>query len=173
MTPQQFFDKYGFAFIVATEGTGLFPSVKAAQAALETGYGRTINIAGNNRVGIKADPTLTGRVISNSTSEVIGGVRKSFTGTGKTYINRTAAIADGANSQTLFRAYMSITESIVDHTKFLRKNARYRNVLSAQTPEAQSTALQTAGYATANNYSATLISIINTYALKKLDEKKK
>ncbi|HPX58991.1 MAG TPA: glucosaminidase domain-containing protein [Bacteroidales bacterium] len=173
MNPKDFFSKYGLAFINGVQGTGLYPSVKAAQAALETGYGKSMKIAGNNMFGIKADTSWRGPVVSNTTREVVNGVSQNFTGTGKIYVNRGEAIADGANIQTLFRAYPSISDSIKDHTDFLLKNKRYENVLKAKTPEEQCNLLQSAGYATATNYAVTLIYIINQYELKKLDEKKK
>ena len=174
MSPSAFFNKYGLSFIVATQGTGLFPSVKAAQAAIETGWGATINEAGNNMFGIKADASWFGQVISNTTKEVVNGITYTYTGTGKIYSSRSAAIAAGVNTVTLFRKYLSVELSIIDHTKFLTKNSRYKTALQQTTPEAQARALQAAGYASATSYANSIISIINTYDLKsKLDEKKK
>lgn len=155
MTPTEFLQKYGNAFAVACLGTGLFPSVKLAQGALESGWGKYT--AGNNMFGIKAagkhSPFWHGDYVSSRTSEYSGGG----------YVSQTSR----------FRKYASIADSIRDHTWFLQQNGRYANVFSAKTPEEQAKALQAAGYATDPNYSGKLISIINTYDLKRFDQKKK
>lgn len=155
MTPTEFLTKFGNAFAVACLGTGLFPSVKLAQAALESGWGKYT--AGNNMFGIKAagkhTPFWHGDYITSRTSEYVDGG----------YVSQ--------NSR--FRKYASIGDSVRDHTYFLQQYGRYAKVFTAQTPEEQAKALQAAGYATDPNYSGKLISIINTYNLKRFDEKKK
>jgi flagellum-specific peptidoglycan hydrolase FlgJ len=172
MIPVEFVKKYTIAVIGAVTGTSLFASVKMAQLALETGWGKSVK--GNNMTGIKADSKWKGKVISFSTREVIGGVSQYFTGTNQVYSSR-AAVPANVSAQTLFRYYDSTTDSIKDHSKFLEQNARYEKagVFSATTPEDQARALQAAGYATDPNYAASLISIINKYNLKELDQKKK
>lgn len=155
MTPREFIQKFGNAFAVACLGTGLFPSVKLAQAALESGWGKYT--AGNNMFGIKASgqhtPYWHGDYVTSRTSEYVNGG----------YVSQ--------NSR--FRKYLTIGDSIKDHNYFLQQYTRYAKVFSAQTPEEQAKALQAAGYATDPNYSGKLISIINTYNLKQFDEKKK
>lgn len=159
--------------VVASANTGVFPSVKMAQAILETGWGKSDHAKSNinNYYGIKADPSWKGKVVSSDTSEVVNGKRQYFTGTGKIYKNRDVAIADGASTVTLFRVYSTAMESHADHIHFLKVNSRYTNngVFSATTAEAQAQALQTAGYATATSYASTLIQIINDNGLKELD----
>lgn len=155
MTPTEFFNKYGNAFAVACLGTGLFPSVKLAQAAVETGWGN--HVVGNNLFGIKAagshTPYWNGDYVTAGTTEYQNGG----------YV--------GQNSN--FRKYASVGDSVKDHTYFLQQYRRYANVFTAKTPEEQANALQNAGYATDPNYAGKLISIINTYNFKRLDEKKK
>lgn len=154
MTPSDFKKKFGDAFAVACLGTGLFPSVKMAQAALESGWGE--KAAGNNLFGIKASGKYTpywhGAYVTSRTSE--------WTGSGYT----------GQTSK--FRKYATIGDSIKDHTLFLQQYSRYAKVFTASTPEEQARALQAAGYATDPNYSSKLISIINTYNFKDYDKKK-
>lgn len=156
MTPTQFISTYQNPVINACIGTRIFPSVKMAQMALETGWGKSI--AANNAFGIKAKgakgPYWNGDVYNAQTKEVING--------------KTISIVDG------FRAYKNVADSIKDHTWFLEQNTRYTagGVFSATTPEAQAQALQKSGYATDPGYASKLISIINQYGLKKLDEKK-
>lgn len=155
--PADFFRQYGPAVIEATAGTNIFPSVKAAQMALETGYGRSK--VGNNMFGIKAtgahSPYWKGALVSAETTEVTAG--------------------QAARLQQPFRQYASVADSIRDHSYFLLANPRYRKagVFSAKTPADQARALQAAGYATDPGYADKLISIINRYGLTSLDEKKK
>lgn len=154
MTPTEFLRTYGSVFSVACLGTGLFPSVKLAQAALESGWGKYT--AGNNMFGIKAagqhTPYWHGSYVSSRTSEYENG----------SYVQQTSK----------FRKYDTIGDSVKDHTYFLQQYRRYKPVFEAKTPEEQAKALQSAGYATDPNYSGKLISIINTYNLKQFDEKK-
>jgi len=155
--PATFIATYRAPIIRSTIGTGIFPSVKMAQAALETGWGKSS--IGNNLFGIKArgnhSPYWKGHAITADTTEYIQG--------------EAGIYKEG------FRVYNSIEDSIRDHTHFLQTNPRYKanNVFAAETPEAQAMALQTAGYATDPNYATKLINIINQHNLKELDEKKK
>lgn len=155
MTPTEFLKKYGDAFVVACEGTKLFPSVKLAQAALESGWGKYA--AGNNLFGIKAagfkSPYWNGDYVTSRTTEYENGQ----------FVPQTSK----------FRKYASISDSIKDHNVFLQTYDRYANVFKANTPEDQAQALQNAGYAGNNpDYARRLINIINTYNLKRFDEKK-
>ena len=156
MTQQEeFFKKNQYAIILGCVGTKIFPSVKAAQAALETGYGK-YPTKGNNFFGIKATgshtPYWTGESTAENTREVIDGKEISI--------------------NTGFRKYATMADSIKDHTYLLTSKSRYAPVLAANTPEDQARALQTCGYATDPNYATSLIWIINKYNLKELDKKK-
>lgn len=155
MTPTEFLKKFGDAFAVACLGSGLFPSVKLAQAAVETGWGN--HIVGNNLFGIKArgdkTPYWNGDYVTACTTEYQIG----------SYIPQ--------NSR--FRKYTTVGDSVKDHTYLLKNEKRYAKVFDAQTPEEQANALQNASYATDPNYAGKLISIINTYNFKRFDEKKK
>ncbi len=167
-----FFAKYGTAVVASTSGTRIFPSVKLAQMALETGYGASIILAAKNCYGIKAGRSWTGRVISNSTFEDAGnGERTNYHGSGKIYKNFDAAIAAGENTYTLFRVYNSVMDSIRDHSALLL-TARYKLAMSATTPEEQARLIKECGYATGHDYANILVSIINKYNLKEWDEKK-
>lgn len=156
MTPSQFIAKYGDLFATVCLGTGLFPSVKLAQAALESGWGRSM--PGNNMFGIKASgaksPYWNGDTVTSGTSEYQGG----------SYVPTTSR----------FRKYPTVGDSIRDHTWFLQKNGRYAaaGVFTASTPEEQARALQRAGYATDPQYASKLIRIIDTYGLRRYDKKK-
>lgn len=158
MTPDEFLKKYGDAFVVACEGTGIFPSVKIAQAALETGWGK--HIVGNNLFGIKATGTHTpywhGDYVNAATNE---------------YDSNGNLVAQNSN----FRKYATVADSIRDHNLLLINEKRYADVLKSKTPEDQAKALQDAGYAGRYNktYANSLLNIINGRNLKKYDQKKK
>lgn len=126
---------------------GLYTSVMLAQSALESGWGKSeLTRKYNNYFGILADSSWKGDRVKFSNG---------FT----------------------YRAYNSVRESIQDYIKFLNDNSRYRKagVFNAASPEDEARALQAAGYAGINNttYAGKIISIINTYNLKRYDTKKK
>jgi flagellum-specific peptidoglycan hydrolase FlgJ len=154
---QSFIDQYSEAMVFATQGTPLFPSVKMAQAALETGWGKSTIGGAKNLFGIKATGSYTpywnGDMVNMSTQENYGS---GFT-----------TIRDN------FRAYSSVEDSIRDHSHLLMTLSRYAPVREAKTPEDQARALQSAGYATDPGYADKLINIINQYNLSTLDQKKK
>ena len=154
----------------AQRGTGLFVSVTLAQWALETGYGKSTIGNANNLFGVKSGSSWTGKVISMSTNEVVGGRTVRYTGTGKTYANRAAAIADKASSETLFRSYNSPVDSIKDRVRLLLSTRYTRaGVNTATTPEQQAERIKAAGYATDPLYPSKLTNIIRTFNLKQYD----
>lgn len=160
MTRREFIQQYGPAVIDSTQGTGIFPSVKMAQAILESSTAQ--GVAGgsilarkyNNYFGIKADSSWKGKSVNLNTGEVFNG--------------NHVVINDS------FRVYSAPVDSFKDHTSFLEENQRYTNagVFSAETPEDQARALKRAGYATDPDYAETLISLIRNYNLNELDKKK-
>lgn len=151
MTPIEFILEYAPCVKRACKGTGLFPSVCLAQAALETGWGKAA--IGNNMFGIKAKgaPNEYWKGCSKivTTTEYIRGVKKT--------------------TQLSFRTYDTVEDSIRDHNRLLLTSKRYAKVLTASSPEEQAAALQSAGYATDPNYAGKLISIIKTHNLKQFD----
>lgn len=156
LTPQQFKKEYGTAFVLACKDTNLFPSVKLAQAALETEWGKHVIGIANNMFGMKASGNYTpfwrGDFVSANTKEDFGS------GQVPVYAK--------------FRKYRSLNDSILDHSYLLNTSPRYAPVRNARTPEEQCMQLQACGYATAQNYASSLISIINNNQLKEFDKKK-
>ena len=165
---EKFFNLYANPIKESCKDIGLFPSVKAAQMACETGYGDSIRTAANNCFGVKAGRSWTGKVVSNTTSETINGKKLIYKGTGLIYNSYSEAINKGVNYVTLFRVYNSISESIIDHSALIKRD-RFKPVREAKTPEEQTQLLETCGYATAQNYNETLNWIIKKYNLKRLD----
>jgi hypothetical protein len=106
----------------------------AAQASLETGYGK--RQVGNNYFGIKAQG---GSGVGAQTQEFIGG--------------KMVTVNDR------FRGYGSAQESAADYIKFLRENPRYAGVLGAGNLSEAIAAQGRSGYATDPQYASKLANI--------------
>jgi len=133
--------------------TGFFPSVLIAQAALESGWGKsTLAAKYNNYFGIKAGSSWTGKTVNMQTGEVINGQSVTINGT--------------------FRVYDSLIDSIRDRNRLLSM-PRYASVRTASTPQAQIEAIKNSGYATALSYVSSIVNTINANNLLKFDDLKK
>lgn len=109
--------------------TGVDPRIIVAQAAQETGWGKSA--PGNNFFGIKSHGKSGGN--SMMTTEVIDG--------------KPVRVRDS------FRGYDSPADSVRGYGDFILENPRYKDLRSAQGLDAQLAALQASGYATDPNYS--------------------
>ncbi len=123
---------------------GVCPKALVAQAALETGWGRSTIGNGqrdaNNYFGIKAGRSWQGDVVSTGTKEFINGAMRS--------------------ERAAFRAYASPAESFADYVALLKNNPRYANALQAGENRIEfAKALQQAGYATDPQYAAKINAI--------------
>ena len=127
---------------------GVDPSLLVAQAALETGWGRSIirNADGtstHNLFNIKAHRAWDGPVATVSTKEYQGGAARM--------------------ERAQFRSYDSFGASFRDYVDFLHANPRYRTALTqTQNPEAFARSLQAAGYATDPSYADKVMRIYGT-----------
>jgi flagellar protein FlgJ len=122
----------------AAKELGVEPKVLLAQAALETGWGRSLIKTGNggssfNLFNIKADKAWRGKRAQVSTLEFEqGAVKKVNAG---------------------FRTYASFQESFRDYVDFIKTNPRYGDALKQAGNGARYLhELQRAGYATDPNY---------------------
>jgi flagellar protein FlgJ len=137
----------------AASALGLAPEVLAAQAALETGWGKFLIRDGNgknsnNFFGVKADERWGGDRVSVGTIEYRNGVMK--------------------KENALFRAYSSIEDSFKDYVNFLKSNPRYQNALDNSADNKLFTKeLQRAGYATDPSYAEKINNILNGDVFKK------
>ncbi|CAM3226045.1 flagellar rod assembly protein/muramidase FlgJ [Ectopseudomonas mendocina] len=122
----------------AAEKIGVDPRYLVAQAALETGWGKSIIRTGDgqsshNLFGIKSHNSWDGESARVLTTEYKGG----------------KAVREAAN----FRAYDSYAQSFDDYVSFLQNNGRYEKALNVtENPERFVKELQQAGYATDPNY---------------------
>lgn len=113
-------------------GTGIFPEVAIAQAALETGWGGSVE--GDNFFGIK--------------------------GKGQTFTTHEEIDGKMVKMQDSFEVHTGYAGSVRSYVDFLQRNPRYMDALSASTPQEQAKALQEANYASDSEYANKLISIM-------------
>lgn len=121
--------------------TGVDPRIIVAQAAQETGWGRSA--PGNNYFGIKSHGLDGGQ--SLNTWEVINGKRVNVTDS--------------------FRQFASPADSVRGYGDFIMSNPRYAGFRSANGLDAQLSALQSSGYATDPNYSNSVGAIARSIEL--------
>ena len=123
-------------------------NVLLSQAALETGWGKSIikssdGNSSHNLFNIKADKSWHGEQEKVSTLEFREGV----------------AIKEIAG----FRSYGSYQDSFDDYVEFIKTNPRYKTALkSAQQPEQFMHELQQAGYATDPEYAKKMMKIFQS-----------
>ncbi len=125
----------------AARELGVDPSNLIAQAALETGWGRSQPGGdSHNLFGIKAGANWNGASVQANTQEFDAGV---------------ASRVD-AN----FRAYGSPRESVEDYVRLIRDNPRYTNAMNTGSDvQAFANALQRGGYATDPDYANKLSAV--------------
>jgi flagellar protein FlgJ len=122
----------------AARELGVDPQALLAQAALETGWGKSVpcNAAGDcsyNLFGIKAGSSWPGATVNVPTLEFEDGV--------------------AVRKVDRFRAYESPADSFKDYARLIRNNPRYEAALNAGADVAGfASALQQGGYATDPNY---------------------
>jgi len=121
---------------------GCSPEAIVAQAAQETGWGRSA--IGNNVFGIKASPGWKGKVVMQPTWEVENGET----------VHITAP----------FRDYPTLADGIEDHFQFLKNNSRYKNVFdtdNTMSDQEYFRRLAADGYATDPNYAERLSAVLD------------
>jgi flagellum-specific peptidoglycan hydrolase FlgJ len=123
------------AAIEESKRTGVDPRIIVAQAAQETGWGKSA--PGNNYFGIKSHGQGGGQTLA--TNEVIDG--------------KTVRINDS------FRQFANPQDSVKGYGDFILQNPRYRGMREAKGLDAQLEALGASGYATDPNYANSVGSI--------------
>lgn len=130
----------------ASRETGVPAAFLVAQAALESGWGkseirRADGSASFNVFGIKAGRSWQGDTVEAATTEFVDGVAQ--------------------QSRERFRAYGSYAEAFRDYARLIAGNPRFAGVLGQQDGTAFARSLQQAGYATDPAYADKLSRIIN------------
>ena len=134
---------------------GVLPSITAAQAILESGWGSSelAKAPNNNLFGIKGSEDWHGEIVTVPTQEYLNG----------DYITVNAA----------FRKYASWNDSVVDHAKFFTstewRKDNYRKVVNETDYRIAAQELKNAGYATDPSYPGKLIRLIEAYKLYEWD----
>lgn len=108
--------------------TGVDPRIIIAQAAVESGYGRSA--PGNNYFGIKSHGQPGGQTLATTEVGPSGAYR----------------------TQDSFRTYAGMADSARGYGDFILQNPRYQAMRSASGLDAQLAALGKSGYATDPNY---------------------
>lgn len=135
----------------ASRTTGIPAHFMVAQAALETGWGKSEPRFADGRssfnlFGIKAGKSWNGPTVSVSTSEVVAGVAQ--------------------KSIESFRVYASYAEAFRDYANLLTANPRYANVVGSRDAASFTRNLQQSGYASDPMYAAKLMRIIGGSTLR-------
>lgn len=155
-TPEQFVDALWPHGKRAGHSLGVDPRLLIAQAALETGWGRSVihdeqGRSSHNLFGIKADSRWPGARMEVSTLEYVDGVM--------------------IKTRAPFRAYTSIEESFDDYVSFVREQPRYQAAMrSVDNPERYVRELQKAGYATDPAYAEKILNVFRREELSHLNE---
>jgi len=159
-SPEEFVQQLWPCAEEAGRELGIDPKNLLAQAALETGWGKSLPCDANgnpsyNFFGIKAGGDWQGGSVSVKTLEFEGGVP--------------------VPRQAKFRSYDSAADSFRDYVSVLKDNPRYAAALNTgKDAKAFATALQKGGYATDPAYAQKIASIAqnlaaSTYPLKSAD----
>lgn len=145
MSKQAFLSKIKVGAMAAWSKHKVLPSMVVAQAALESGWGRSqLAIEGNNLFGIKAHGWRGPTLILPT----------------KEYLNKKWITVDAT-----WRKYSSWAESVEDHGLFFVVNPRYKKVLGETDYVKACRAVHAAGYATDPEYSDKLIATIKANGL--------
>lgn len=147
--------------------SGILNSITAAQAILESGYGKTtLATSANNLFGMKSN-------LSGGTWESVWD--------GKSEIDiLTWEHLDGKDIQIhdRFRKYKCIEDSIKDHALYILgsmdgKKKRYDGILKAKDYVEAITIVKNGGYATDPNYISKICSIVQRFNLNRYDPEPK
>lgn len=147
--PTTFFNSIKQGAIDTWGKHNFLPSVTAAQAAIESGWGTSgLTAEANNLFGIKG--RYNGQYVIYPTQEWINGH----------YVTINAE----------FRKYPNWATSVEDHGNFFTDNPRYHNLLGLTDYKQVANLVQQDGYATDPNYAATIIRVIEQYGLQEWDQ---
>lgn len=130
--------RIGPALRKAAVRLGVSPRILLAQAALESGWGRSV--VGNNVFGIKAGASWPGAQVSAATHEVADG--------------RPVA------TRASFRAYASLDAAVEDYVALIADSPRYRAAIGlGEDARGYGEALVRGGYATDGDYARKLAAV--------------
>lgn len=151
MTPEAFLEAVGPAARTSQCRTAIPASITLAQAALESGWGRSqLAREGCNLFGVKADKSWRGATLILPTKEFVG--------------DRWQIV------EAIWRKYPDWEDAIDDHARFFYLNPRYHVALrQVRDAHAFARALQICGYATDPHYAEKLWSVVQSRRLTQYD----
>lgn len=158
---KKFIEKYKHFALETERKTGINHLFILAQAALESGWGKSV--PGNMFFGVKANPNLfpAHKRQLLTTSEVLKDSKQGYK------FPIVLSITERPDGKYLyrvkdwFRKYETPEECFTDHANFFFKNKRYAKALGVKhDPYKFAEEVAKAGYATAPNYANTLKSVI-------------
>ncbi len=150
-TASEFVNKVWPYAVEASRSTGIPATFLVAQAALETGWGRSEPRRADgqpsyNLFGIKAGRGWTGPTVDASTTEYVDG--------------------SAQRQVEHFRAYGSYAEAFADYAKLITTSPRYAAVAGSADGISFARGLQKAGYASDPSYADKLVRIIGGQTLR-------
>lgn len=161
-TNDKFVEQIGALAHADMQSSGILASVTAAQAILESNYGKSILATrAHNLFGMKASlsgnnwgSSWNGKVYKKKTLEFKGG----------RYITVTAK----------FRRYSNWSQSIADHSAYLAgamngSSHRYAGIVGEKNYRKAASIIKNGGYATAPNYVSAICAVIQKYDLTRFD----
>ena len=160
MTPKEFIKQYKPFALETERKTGISHLFILAQAALETGWAKSV--PGNMFFGVKAgkDTPVNKKQLLNTT-EVLNEPNLGYKFPQVMSIYQLPNGKYKYEVKDWFRKYDTPEECFTDHTQFFFKNKRYvKALLVRNDPYKFAEEVAKAGYATATNYSDSLKKII-------------
>ena len=146
-SPKEFVEFLYPQAVKAAEKLNIDPKALLAQAAVETGWGKSVihqqdGVSSHNLFGIKADKRWDGNKAVVDTLEYVNDIPQ--------------------KQQASFRSYADFGDSLNDYIKFVQSNSRYEHALeNTETPHQYFKELQQAGYATDPAYADKVMSVYN------------
>lgn len=163
MSREEFVEYIGQMAAADMQTSGILASVTAAQAVLESGYGKSeLALNALNLGGMKAE--LSGNTWSSAWD-------------GRTYIKDTAEQREDGSYYTVtaaFRAYPSVAAYLADHSAYLAgaragSDLRYAGVVGCRDYRQAFQILKDGGYATSLEYVGKLCAVVERWNLTRFD----
>lgn len=149
---EEFVKKLWPAAKAAASAIGTSPQILLAQAALETNWGKKI---------IKAS--------DDSSTHNLFNIKSGSSWDDKSVVKETLEQKNGVitKEKAAFRSYASYMDSFMDYVALLKNNIRYNQALKqSDDPHKYMQALQSAGYATDENYADKVLKIFKSQSFK-------
>lgn len=162
MTPKEFIKQYKPFALETERKTGISHLFILAQAALETGWAKSV--PGNMFFGVKAGKdTPANKKQLLTTTEILSGPNLKHLFPLVISVKMLSSGKYKYEVKDWFRKYDTPEECFTDHAQFFFKNKRYAKALLVRSdPYKFAEEVAKAGYATAINYADSLKKVIKT-----------